>query len=248
MSLTRREFLGASGAALAGLPKLTSSVAPSLNGMRRTHQRTATVLLFQGDSITDVDRDRKNDGANDQLGLGRGYPLLVAAALRDHQAPRNLQIFNRGVSGNRVPDLDARWSADTLALKPDVLSILIGVNDLWHTLMGRYDGTPEKYAHEYRALLDRTRTALPDLRLVILEPFVLRTGAVDARWFPVFDQFRAAAKRVAHDAHATFIPLHDMFQSLARNTGPAYWLADGVHPTLAGHAAIARRWLEAVKL
>jgi lysophospholipase L1-like esterase len=152
------------------------------------------------------------------------------------------------VSGNTVADLQARWDADTLALKPDVLSILIGVNDIWHTLMGQYNGTPEKYQRGYQDLLEGTRTALPHVHLVILEPFVLRTGAVTAKWFPEFDEFRTAASRVAHDMHATFIPLHEMFQQLARKTVPSYWLMDGVHPTLAGHAAITRRWLDAVRL
>jgi lysophospholipase L1-like esterase len=238
MHSSRRAFVAASAAARIRAPRAMARVA-------RPRPR---IILFQGDSITDVGRDRKQNDAGNRAGLGGGYPLLVAAALRERDAERDLQIFNRGVSGNTVPDLQARWQTDTLGLKPDLLSILIGVNDIWHTRTGDYHGTPEKYETEYEKLLTTTRAALPGVRLMILEPFVLRTGAVSDDWFPEFDRYRNAARRIAHGAHATFIPLHDMFQNLARKTGPAYWLADGVHPTLAGHEAIARRWLEGVKL
>jgi lysophospholipase L1-like esterase len=239
MSATRRDFLAASAAALA--------VTPHWDGLvSRVADRP--ILLFQGDSITDVGRDRKVSGANNAAALGDGYPMLLAAQLRANRPLVNLDVFNRGVSGNTVDDLTARWDADTLALHPDTLSILIGVNDIWHTIMGTYQGTPEKYEAGYHALLERTRTAIPTVKLVVMEPFVLRAGAVSDKWFPEFDSFRAAARRVSDQAHATFVDLHDMFQKLAAKTGPAYWLADGVHPTLAGHAAIARQWQERVKL
>ena len=135
--------------------------------------KEGAVILFQGDSITDAGRIRKAKGPNDLAGLGRGYPLLLAGALLSEYPQKQLQIFNRGISGNKVPDLDRRWEKDTLALKPDVLSILIGVNDIWHKLSGRYNGTVEDYETGYRALLKRTLEALPDVRIVICEPFVL---------------------------------------------------------------------------
>jgi lysophospholipase L1-like esterase len=256
MSPTRREFLAASVAAVAGMPKLSSrdprsatpGFPPSLDGVRRVRRRTGTVLLFQGDSITDCDRDRSNPAPNDARALGTGYPLVLAGALRDRDPERDLQVFNRGVSGNTVEDLRARWVPDTIELKPAVLSILIGVNDKWHTLTGNYDGTAEKYETGYRSLLEATRTALPDVRVVVMEPFVLRTGAVSDAWFPDFDKYRAAARRVAENAKATFVPLHDVLQDLAAKATPAYWAADGVHPTVAGHAAIARQWLDRVRI
>lgn len=238
MSLTRRHFLAGSAAAVASTRYRPRVAAPP----------AARLVLFQGDSITDVGRDRAHDDANDQRGLGGGYPLLCAAAMRDLDAARDLQVFNRGVSGNTVTDLQARWDHDTLALRPDVLSILIGVNDIWHTLTGNYHSTPEQFRQGYHDLIAATRTALPHVHLVLLEPFVLRTGAVSEKWFPEFDRYRAAAARVARESHATWIPLHDMFQQVARKTPPAYWLMDGVHPTLAGHAAITRRWMAAVRV
>lgn len=202
---------------------------------------SATVVLFQGDSITDCGRNRGAAEPNAAGALGNGYPLLVAGAALASHPDRGLKFFNRGISGNKVPDLEQRWDADTIALKPDVLTILIGVNDFWHKLGGGYGGTVKDYEDQYTALLVRTRQALPQLRLVVLEPFVLRCGAVDDRWFPEFDQRRAAAARVAAGARATFVPLQSMFDQRSTMAPPEYWAADGVHPTPAGHAVIAER-------
>ena len=243
MRTSRREFLGAGLAGLA-VGEWPRRRAPTPN----SPQAGTTVLLFQGDSITDCSRNRQITTPNDPRALGTGYPLLLTAALRERHPARDLQVFNRGVSGDKVIDLRARWQSDTLALHPAIISILVGVNDLWHTLSGRYDGTVEKYQAGYDALLASTRNALPGVTLIVLEPFALRTGAVTDAWFPEFDRYRAAADRVARTNDAVFVPLHDMFQELARQNGPAYWAADGVHPTLAGHEAIARKWLEIVAI
>jgi len=250
MSPTRREFVAASAAVIAShdLRRMTAPERSELAAPRRDAIDGGTVLLFQGDSITDCGRDRSIAAANDARALGTGYPLLITGSLRDRYPERDLQVFNRGVSGNTVDDLHARWTADAIDLKPAVLSILIGVNDKWHTLMGTYKGTAEKYEAGYRALLDATRAALPATHLVVMEPFVLKTGSVTDTWFPDFDNYRAAARRVAEGVKATFVPLHDMLQDLGRKATPAYWAADGVHPTVAGHAAIARQWLDRVKM
>jgi lysophospholipase L1-like esterase len=206
------------------------------------------VILFQGDSITDVGRNRSATGANNAAALGGGYPLIAASHMMRAHPDSGLQIFNRGVSGDKVPQLQARWDADTIALKPDILSILVGVNDLWHKLNGNSNGTVAEYESQYNDLLDGTKNAFPNVRLIILEPFVLMTGAVNEKWFPEFDQRRDAAARVAKRAGATFIPLQSMFTQLAKSAPAAYWLGDGVHPTIAGHAAIADRWREVVNL
>lgn len=237
---TRRDFLAASAAVVAAARFASPARAESAMPGR--------TLLFQGDSITDAGRNRTRIGANDIAALGSGYPLLLAAELLERNPGRDLQIYNRGVSGNRVPDLQARWQADTVALAPSILSILIGVNDIWHGRAKTYVGTAASYEAAYASLLASTRTALPAVQLVVLEPFVLTVGVVDASWFPEFDDYRAAARRVAKGAGATFVPLHDELQGLAKKSSPAYWAADGVHPTLAGHQAIAHQWLKAVKL
>ncbi len=122
--------------------------------------------------------------ANDVRALGTGYALFIASQLLAERADPGLKIYNRGISGNKVFQLAERWDADCLALKPNVLSILIGVNDLWHTLDGKYKGTVEIYEKDYRALIARTQQALPEVKLVICEPFVLRCGAVNDKWFP----------------------------------------------------------------
>jgi lysophospholipase L1-like esterase len=203
--------------------------------------------VFQGDSITEWGRNPAVGDPNVAGALGTGYPLLVASAELAAHPESGLKFYNRGVGGNKVPDLEQRWAADTLALKPDVLSVLVGVNDFWHKRNG-YTGTVADYEASFAALLQATRQALPSVRLVVIEPFVLRCGAVDATWFPEFDERRAAAARVARQAKATFIPMHARFTQLAARTSPEYWAADGVHPTPAGHALIAERWRRAVRL
>ena len=242
--VTRRDFVTATAGALAGSALLPSTPAVA----RPTPPADGTVVLFQGDSITDTGRDRGVADPNAARALGSGYPLLVASAALAAHPDRGLRFYNRGISGNKVPDLAARWAADTVALAPDVLSILIGVNDFWHTLTGGYTGTVDDYEHQYAALLDDTGRALPRARLIVLEPFVLRCGAVDERWFPEFDRRRAAAERIAQRAGATFVELQRVFDDLARKSTPQYWAADGVHPTPAGHAVIAERWRRAARL
>lgn len=241
--ISRRRFVAAAAGSAAGLvllPGLTACVPHAAAEQLPTP--TGTTILFQGDSITDAGRDRSRPGPNVGEALGTGYPLLIAAEVGREHPERALRFLNRGVSGNKVPDLQARWQTDTIALAPSVLSILVGVNDFWHRLLNGYTGTPADYERQYDALLADTKRALPGVRLVVMEPFVLRTGHVDARWFPEMDIRRAAAKRVAERAGAVWVPLQDMLDELARKAPPSYWLGDGVHPTPAGHAAIARRW------
>ena len=241
--LSRREFLAAASLTAAGLACSSSRGSQISN---RIPVRSNTTILFQGDSITDSGRNRTIATANTASALGTGYPLLIASAVLEADAGRGLRFFNRGVGGDRVPDLQARWQTDTIALAPDVLSILVGVNDYWHKRTRGYTGTVADYENGYVALLEQTRRALPNVRFIVMEPFVLRVGAVDASWFPEFDERRAAAERVASRTGATFVRLQSHFNDLAATAPPEYWAADGVHPTPAGHAVIAERWRETV--
>jgi lysophospholipase L1-like esterase len=241
MQLSRREVLG--GAALAA--GLGAAIRPARAAMPL---KNGAIVLFQGDSITDAGRDRERQGeVNDPRAMGRGYPFLLGSELlRDHAA-LGLQIYNRGISGNKVPDLEARWQADCLELKPSLLSILIGVNDIWHKLNGKYDGTVEQYETGFAALLARTRQALPETTFVICDPFVLRCGAVNEKWFPEFDERRAAAKRVSDKAGALWVPFQKMFDDAVKaGAAPEHWARDGVHPTMAGHALMAKTWRSVV--
>ena len=244
-NLTRREFLAAAGVTAAGVACSSALTRHTPDWMTA---RTSTTILFQGDSITDSGRNRTIAAENSAPALGTGYPLLVASALLETNAGRGLRFYNRGISGNRVPDLAARWQTDTIALAPDLLSVLIGVNDYWHKRAGNYAGTVADYENGFAALLDDTRRALPNVRLVVMEPFVLKVGSVDASWFPEFDQRRTAAERVARRVGATFVQLQSHFNDLTSKAPPQYWAADGVHPTPAGHEVIAERWRAAMGL
>ncbi|MBM4025410.1 MAG: SGNH/GDSL hydrolase family protein [Planctomycetes bacterium] len=249
---SRRSFLGKTAAGLAAFSALASSgcsepMTRSSGATGRGLIRTGDVVLFQGDSITDAGRDRKRqDNANEGRALGNGYALFAASQLLATRAEAGLRIFNRGISGNKVFQLADRWDADCLALKPAVVSILIGVNDIWHTLNGNYQGTVEIYEKDYRALLERTQRELPGVRLVLCEPFVLRCGAVTDKWFPEFDGYRAAARRVATEFRAAFVPFQTMFDQAVTTAPPTYWAGDGVHPTMAGAALMAKTWLDTV--
>ncbi len=204
-------------------------------------------VLFQGDSITDAGRSREQAGeANVQAAMGSGYAAMAGATMLSSRTGAGLRVFNRGVSGNKVFQLAERWDADCLELQPDLLSILIGVNDIWHTLGGGYDGTVEVYERDYHALLERTRQSLPKVTLVVCEPFVLRCGAVNESWFPEFDEYRAAARRVAETHGALWVPFQERFDRALGFAPPAYWAGDGVHPTAAGAALMADAWMEVV--
>lgn len=255
----RRHFLGASALALggAGLSGLGLSSCQTANTAEHVAGppliRPGDTILFQGDSITDAGRNRKTATiANDKKALGNGYAWLAAAGLlMQHGAATEdnksgLRIFNRGISGHKVVQLDERWQRDTVDLKPDVLSILIGVNDIWHTKNGRFKSTPAIYERDYDALLDRTRNELPTTRLVVCEPFVLRCGAIDESWFPEFDEYRAAARKLADKHGATFVAFQSMFDKAARIAPPEHWAGDGVHPSNTGKAIMAHEWLTTV--
>ncbi len=251
--LTRRTFLKTSITALAGAGYAgwSRAIAAEPKNEWPPHGKNligkGEVILFQGDSITDAGRSREKAAvANEQPGLGNGYAWFAAAELLVDRPQDHLKVYNRGISGNKVYQLAERWQADCLDLKPNLLSILIGVNDFWHTLDGKYNGTVEVYEKDYRALLERTRKALPKVKLVVCEPFVLRCGAVNEKWFPEFDKYRAAARRIAEAFRATFIPFQTMFDEAVKYAPPDNWAKDGVHPTAAGASLMAHEWLRAV--
>ncbi|HET7623713.1 MAG TPA: GDSL-type esterase/lipase family protein [Verrucomicrobiae bacterium] len=249
-SVSRRSFLRNSGVALgaAGLAGIasTAAFAEDSNSTAPVIAK-GNVVLFQGDSITDWGRSReKANLPNNQPALGSGYAWLAAADLLVGCPQDDLKIFNRGVSGNKVFQLAARWDKDCLDLKPDVLSILIGVNDIWHTLNGNYNGTVEIYERDYRALIERTLKALPNVKLIICEPYVLRFGAVTDKWFPEFDEYRAAAKRVSDSFKTIFVPFQTMFNEAIKYAPPERWVKDGVHPTQDGASLMAHYWIETV--
>ncbi|MDB6017542.1 MAG: Lipolytic protein family [Pedosphaera sp.] len=238
-------------AGVAGLASLTavpdSSAAEFSLFAARVMIANNDVILFQGDSITDAGRNREKAVLpNDQSAIGTGYAWLAGAELLVDRPKDGLKVYNRGISGNKVFQLADRWQTDCLEVKPNLLSILIGVNDIWHKLNGNYSGTVEIYEKDYHTLLERTRKALPKVKLVVCEPFVLRCGAVTEKWFPEFDLYRAAAKNVAKAFQARFVPFQSMFDEAIKYAPPAHWAADGVHPTPAGASLMAHNWLKVV--
>ena len=245
--ISRRTLL-----ATAGIAGLASSISTNL--MAGHHEKAnqlslpkGTTILFQGDSITDGGRDKKNQIANQQKALGAGYAWMAASHLLIKNPQLNLTIHNRGISGNKVHQLANRWDKDCLDLKPDILSIMIGVNDIWHGLNGKYEGTVKTYEDDFLSLMERTRKALPKTQFVICEPFVLRCGAVNEKWFPEFDRYRAAARKVADQNNATFVPFQSMFDEAVQYAPPKHWAGDGVHPSSHGASLMAHFWTQSVQ-
>ena len=208
-------------------------------------------VLFQGDSITDAGRSREENS-----NIGRGYPHLVKAAL-NFEDPLKYEFLNRGISGNRIVDLYARIKLDIINLAPDFMSILIGVNDVAHEFYRKNGVSQEKFERIYSMLIEEVKQALPDIKILIMEPFVLPASATMTN-LPegsgTYDDYRmetekraAAAKRVANKYGLKFLPLQSLFDRAAEKTYPEYWLFDGVHPTEAGHALIANEWKKAFK-
>jgi lysophospholipase L1-like esterase len=225
---------------------LSTSIMPSAS--KKPTLSRDNIILYQGDSITDAGRNRDDNSFNNAKALGLGYPVLAGAELLEKYASLNLKIFNKGVSGNKVYQLAERWDADCINIKPDVLSILIGVNDIWHKLNGQYNGTVEIYRHDYIALLERTLKALPNLKLIICEPFAVPgVKAVDDKWYPEFYGYQKAAREIADKFGATFIPYQKIYDEAQKHAPGAYWTPDGVHPTLAGAQLMAQTWVAAVK-
>jgi len=207
----------------------------------------STTLLFQGDSITDCARNREAGASPNSLpALGQGYALMVAAELLSSQPADDLRIFNRGISGNRIVDLYARIQSDILNLKPNVLSILIGVNDTWHGKNPDWSNgvSIPKYERIYRDLLNEVREALPALKFVLCEPFVLRCGVVREDWVEEIDGRRAVVAKLAKEFGAVLVPFQTMFDEALKLAPPEYWAADGVHPSAAGHSLMAKYWLK----
>src|SRR5690606_4954022 len=245
---SRRRFIkhAAVGSAMAlSLPDIVAAAIP--NNIAKVRLRQEATILFQGDSITDAGRNRDIKEPNNSSALGRGYAFLAAAELLHNFASLKLNIHNRGISGNKVYQLAERWEEDCLKIKPDVLSILIGVNDYWHKRNGNYDGTVATYRNDYMALIEPTKKALPNVTLIICEPFAIPgTKAVDNTWFPEFNEYQTAAREVADRFDAVFIPFQSVFDKAMEKAPGDYWAPDGVHPSIAGAQLMATTWMQIV--
>ncbi|MBP3634732.1 MAG: hypothetical protein J6J43_09195 [Oscillospiraceae bacterium] len=193
-------------------------------------------ILFQGDSITDCLRYRE-----DPYHLGSGYAVITAGRIGVN-FPGKYRFLNKGIGGNRSVDLYARVKCDIIALKPDILTILIGVNDTWHELAHQNGVSVERYEQLYDMLLCDVKAALPQTKIVLLEPFVLPGSGVE----PYYDAFaqdvrnrQVVSKRLADKHGLSYVFLQKTLENFAQKTSNDNVLLDGVHPSPTGHALIA---------
>lgn len=248
MSINRRNFLKKSTLA-AGLPLVgCAQQISNTEAIPFPKINKGDTILFQGDSITDSFREKEKELPNSTDSMGKGYAFLAASKLLKTLPKRDLTIYNRGISGNKVNQLSDRWEKDALDLKPDWISILIGVNDYWHMLHHGYKGTFETYENDYRKLLKRTKEALPDVKLIICQPFAIPgTTAVDESWVEPFGKYQASAKKLALEFSAFWVPFQEVFDKAILDAPASYWIPDGVHPSISGSQLMADIWLKIIE-
>ena len=240
----RRDFIKKTAlAGIAGFVAMDSSAADSLEAPGKTDHLT---ILFQGDSITDGGRGRNNDPNHT---MGHGYAFSIASRVGEAFAEKTNMFYNRGISGNKVTDLQNRWQTDTPDLKPDVLSILIGVNDTHSVVRQQNIVTPEKYEEVYRSILSLTKAQLPDCMLVLCERFILPVGKVKDSW-TVFNEDiqkrQQIVRTLVKEFDTVFVPLQKIFTDAVSRASNEYWMWDGIHPTYSGHELMAKQWIKEV--
>ncbi len=204
-------------------------------------------IVFQGDSITDAGR-----GEN---GYGQGYALMVSGLLGAEEAGQH-EFFNRGVSGNRVTDMYARIKNDCLNLNPDVLSVLIGVNDVWHEIERQNGVDAEKFEKIYTMFIEEVIAYNPNIKIIMFGPYIIKGPATDNEDPNRWQTFRKGvdireekAKAVAEKfkANVVYVPLQPVFDEAIKLAPEKQWSGDGVHPSPQGHALIAKEWIKAYK-
>lgn len=200
-------------------------------------------ILFQGDSITDVGRNTERGSTQS---IGQGYALMIAGELAARY-PGKYIFENRGISGNRIVDLYARIKVDCWNLEPDVISILLGVNDVWHEFGSGNGVEANRYENVYRMLIEDTLARLPNVKLMLMEPFALPGRATESNWDAFYSDVckrSEIVQKLAKEYRLSFVPLQAKLDEACKFCPPDYWLSDGVHPTPAGHRLIADAWLE----
>ena len=204
-------------------------------------------ILFQGDSITDCGRIREN-----VENMGNGYPLFIKARL-EYENHNKFMFRNRGIGGAGILGVYERRKADIIDLSPDYMSILVGVNNVWNEFLTDNGVDFNRYEKIYSKLIEEVSTAVPDIKIIILEPFFLKgsktedTEEIPDRWEKFSLGMKEIAKRtnsIAEKYSLPFIPLQHLFEQSAKETNDTYWLIDGIHPTEAGHELISREWLK----
>lgn len=204
-------------------------------------------FLFQGDSITDGNRGRNNDPNHI---MGHGYAFSVASRVGADFPQKHLQFYNRGISGNKITDLQERWQTDTLDLKPDVLSILVGINDVMASIFNWENKTTiSEFESIYDDLLRQVKEQNPDILFVLGIPFVYKIGEREQKWEEWKSETEERAKvvqKLAKKYDAVLVDYSSVFDKAMQNTSPDYWIWDGIHPTVFGHELMAREWMKQV--
>lgn len=241
------------GSLTIGWPRNASAIGSTLINKKSAANESEAgkgfTVLFQGDSITDGNRSRNSDWNHV---MGHGYAYIIASRLWYDYPSKGYHFFNRGISGNKVSDLTGRWEEDTVAIKPDLLSILIGVNDL-NSFIDKSNPHPVSavsFEEGYRALLKETKEKLPNTQIVICEPFILPVGTVKDNWETWSGEMKTRqeiVKRISAETGTTFVGLQDAFNKACEKAPADYWIWDGIHPMPAGHELIARSWIHVVK-
>lgn len=240
----RRQFLKSLGA--VGTLALANPGQLTVLGAGPYQTQTDLTVLFQGDSITDGNRTRNNDWNHV---MGHGYAYIIASRLWYDYPNRGYHFFNRGISGNKIPDLAGRWKKDVLEIAPNLLSILVGINDISALLNGNGAFTAEAFERDYRALLQQTIQQLPGVQLVLCEPFVLPVGNIKNRWeqYSVeVETRRMIIAKLSTEFNTVLVKFQDAFNKALRKAPADYWIWDGIHPMPAGHELMAREWIKQV--
>jgi lysophospholipase L1-like esterase len=249
-NISRRRFIAAG---------LVASVAPNIafaggKSSGVSEKEKGMVFLFQGDSITDgnwgqnLSKERNLKDGNHIM--GHGYPFAIAARLGADFPQAGFIFHNRGMSGHKVSDLEKRWDRDTLALKPDVLSILVGINDAGAVFRKSPDAYGvDVFEEKYRSLLRLTKEARPDILLVLAPPFMYPVGVHKEQWdfWSKEAPDRAdVVRKLAKEFDAVLVDYPAMFEKAAKLAPIEYWTWDGCHPSVPAHELMAREWIKQV--
>lgn len=246
MKVTRRRFINQFSLLAVPSVAIPWYIKDTRNIVNLGPAETGYTILFQGDSITDGNRGRTDDPNHI---MGHGYAFSVASRLGADYPDRNLKFINKGISGNTVSDLNARWQEDALHLRPDLISVLIGVNDVLFELRNKGASSTEKFEAELDKLLTITHKELPNTLFVLGEPFVLPVGMVKAdldKWTAAIQQRQRIVKKLSKEFNTAFVGYQQVFQDACKNAPPDYWIWDGIHPTVPGHELMAREWIRTV--
>lgn len=242
MSSDRREFMKKMG--LGSL--LSPIVVDDIFDYVAINVKNGFTILFQGDSITDGNRTRNTDWNHV---MGHGYQFIIASKLWFENPKSDLMFYNRGVSGNRITDLEKRWQEDALDLKPDIISILIGVNDAMSVVNNQNPQSIEAFESSYRNILQKTKEQLPNSRIVICEPFILDNGHVSKKpdvWHREITKRKEIAFALSKEFDTIYVPFQQVFIDACKKAPTDFWIWDGIHPMPAGHELMARQWLKVV--